>query len=328
MRFQVAAGAMLLVAASAHAQLARVSGRVIEEGRGTPVGGVTVRISGETAQVTDSLGRFQFLDVVPGRYIITAASIGFRFRTIELSVAGDTTLAIAMTRRIVSLDTMVVRPRYVRIKGTAVDSVSGDALLQAQATLYPGGQFVGARTGVFVFDSVPPGPVTIIVEGLEHMPTKVELDVQRDTSFRVKMGIDSVALRMIAMQVKRLDARAQVLAMPRTTLNRDLIGREPTTTIGDLILRKTYEDPAGVHLVPSKMPDESCFFLDDNKVAREVYETLAPELIERVEIYRSPGAIRGSRMIRVYTKRYVATLPRQQTLPRVLYMPGTRVACA
>src|SRR3954464_3633107 len=222
----LAGGASLAFAVTLSAQTVRVSGRVLEEGRGTPVGGATVRLTGSTARLTDSTGQFQFGDVVPGRYIVTVSSIGYRLRTVELNVTRDTSVVFQLTRRVVSLDTVVVRPKYLRIKGTAVDSASGDNLLQAQATLYPGSRFIGAQSGTFIFDSVSPGPITIVVEGAEPLPVRVEFDASRDTAFRVKMGIDSVSLKMIALQVMRLQQRAQETPYTLRSFNRDLIAAQ------------------------------------------------------------------------------------------------------
>jgi hypothetical protein len=92
-------------------------------------------------------------------------------------------------------------------------------------------------------------------------------------------------------------------------------------------------------------PTEGCFFLDDKKVTRDMFEGVLPETVERVEVYKEAGGpppnMRGRvmgrtapqnrggvKMIRVYTKRYVATLPRQETLARISYTPGTMVSCA
>jgi hypothetical protein len=343
MRVRVACCALLFAAATATAQTARVSGRVFEEGRGTPVPNATVRLNGAPDQVTDSLGRFEFTQVSPGRYIFAIAAIGYRFRAVEATIERDTTLLVGMTRRVTTLDTMVVRPGGVRIRGMAVDSASGDPLIQAQAILYPGGKLVGAVSGTFSFDSVAPGPVTIIVEGAEHLPIRVEMDVDRDTSFHVKMGVDSVSLRMIAAQVRRLEQRTHAVPMPSKSLNRDAIAGEGATNLNELILRRAYEDPVAVRASFSNPPDSGCYFVDDTKVPRAVLAGMVPELVERIEIYRSAGGpppsmvgrktsnrnFGGVLMVRVYTKRYVAALPRQQNLSKVVYMnTGTRPTCS
>ena len=319
---RLAAGAAaLLLSASLSAQTVRVSGRVIEEARGTPVAGAAVRLTGSSAQTTDSLGRFQFTDVVPGKYIVSVSSIGFRLRTVELAVGTDTAIVVQLARRVVSLDTVVVRPKYIRIRGTAVDSASGDNLLQAQAILYPDGKFVGAMSGTFTFDSVAPGLVTIVVEGAEHLPVRVEFEATRDTTFRVRMGIDSVALRMIALQVRRLEQRAQSVPYTMRSFNRTLIAEHRMSSIGQFVDRKLSRpiDPA----MKARMSAMSaCYFVDDVRVEPAMLDGLLPELIERVEIYRN------GRMVRVYTKRYVGSLIGKAGLQKITYMPiGLNPAC-
>jgi len=334
---------IVVSADAASAQTVRVSGRIVEEGRGTPVSAATVRLTGSTGQVTDSAGRFQFGDVVPGRYIITVSSIGYRLRTIELNVGRDTSIVLQLIRGAVSLDTVIVRPKYLRIKGTAVDSASGDFLLQAQATLYPGSRFIGAANGTFTFDSVAPGSTTLVVEAAEHLPTRLELDLTRDTAFKVRMGVDSVALRMIAMQVRRLEQRSHSIPMPTKSLNREEIKRESIDNILELLARRTYMDIAELRKAAANTPDSGCFFVDDDKVSLGVFEGMRPEVVERVEIFRSAGgpppkfALRNPkernfgavRMVRVYTRRFVAAMPRKETLPRILYMAnGARPTCS
>jgi hypothetical protein len=321
MRLRACVCLILGSAGIASAQIARVSGRVVEEGRGTPVVNATVRLTGTNAKVTDSTGTFQFPDVVPGRYILTISSIGYRLRTVELAVARDTSIVVQLTSRVVALDTMIVRPKYLKIKGTAVDSASGDYLLQAQATLYPGSRFIGALNGSFTFDSVAPGPVTIVVEGAEHLPVRIEFEATRDTNFRVKMGIDSISLRMLALQVMRLEKRAQSVPYTMRSFNRNLIEEHRVMSIGEFVDRKLSRAPdlRRRQLLPASA---ACVFVDDNKVPPAMLDGMIPELIERVEVYK------GGAMIRVYTKRYVSSLAGKSRLENVMYLPiGMGISC-
>jgi hypothetical protein len=337
------AAALLLVtlAGVARGQTIQVSGTVVDE-RQAPISGATVRLTGDRSATTGANGRFEFSDAIAGRYLITATAIGHQLQTIDISIQRDTSLTIMLPRRSVTLDTVVVRPRSVRIKGTAVDSASGDFLLQAQATLYPGGRFVGAVSGVFVFDSVPPGPTTLVIEAYEHLPAQVELDLVHDTVFRVRMGVDSVALRMTAMQVRRLEQRSHGIAMPTTSLNRDALQREGASNLYELLMRRIYADQYAMRQTFVNPPDSACYFVDESKVALQTLEGMQPELVERIEIYRSAGAPAPSlgrrsagtrnfgtvKMVRIYTKRYVSTLPRQDVLPRIVYMgTGLKPTC-
>jgi len=323
--------AVLGFAGIANAQTVRISGTVVDE-RQLPIAGATVRLTGDRSTMTAANGRFDFGDAIPGRYLITVTSVGFNLKSVDLNVSRDTVLTIALSHRPVTLDTMVVRPKNLRIKATAVDSATGDFLLQAQATVYPSGKFFGAVSGVFVFDSVAPGPTTIVFEALEHLPKRVELDLTRDTTFSIRLGVDSIALRMIAVQVGRITKRSEAIPMPTTALNRDAIQREHAMTMGDVLMRRSY----------GAIDTAACMYVDDMRVDRAQVNLLLPELIERMELFRRGGAEvpkfgsrRGERnfgkvlMVRVYTRRYVAALPRQQNLPKVVYMQnGTRPICS
>lgn len=345
MRFSVAASAALLAVGpgAIGAQVVRVSGRVIDEGRSTPIEGATVRLTGVEAQITDGNGRFRFAATTPGRMILSVEAVGHSFRSIELDVQSDTSVTVVMRSRVVTLDTIVVRARSVRIEGTVVDSATGTRLLQAQATLYPGSRTVGALSGMFMFDDAPTGEVTLVVEALEHRPTRVTFHATRDTSLTIALGIDSVAIRMIQMQVERLAQRSRPLALSLVALNREAIGREGVSSIGELVTRQLFEDRENVRRAAAQASaDDGCIFLDDVKVTRDVFEGLPPEVIERVEIYRGAGetpSIRGrssarrtiraeSSMIRVYTRRYVASLLGREMLPKLFYMrSGVKPMC-
>lgn len=331
----------LAVPAVAYAQAAQVTGIVRDENN-RPVPGANVRLTGHPSQTTNAAGRFHFFGVAPGTYVLTTFSVGYDLSSQDFTVVGDTTVAIRMRRRSITLDTVRITPRSVRIRGVAVDSATGDPLLlPAEATVYPGGKTIGANTGRFAFDSVPAGPVTIVVEATEHLPRILHLEALRDTSVVVRMAVDSVALRMIAVQVGRLAERAAALPMPTTSLNRDAIKRENALTVNELLNRRLHENPASTREQNTKSADEGCFFLDDMKVSRGVFDGVVPELVERIEIYRMTSDVPTFRgrsssarnlgsagMVRVYTKRYVATLARRGNLQRIMYMTsGLRRTC-
>jgi hypothetical protein len=334
---------LLLAPCAVAAQTVRVSGAIVDE-RQIPLQGALVRLVGDLAQTTGTDGRFQFDSVVPGRYLVNVTAAGHRMQSIDLAITRDTTITVVMARLIVTLDTMIVRAGPVTIQAAVVDSATGDFLPQAQAILYPHNRRVGAMSGVFAFKNVPPGPVTIVVEALEHLPTQIDLNPRGDTAIVVRLGIDSIALRMIAIQVKRLETRQRAIPIAATVLNRDLVIQERAPTILDLVTRRMYGDPVSVRQAGGSAA-EGCYFLDDAKVAPDVLEGVLPEVVERVEIYKEPGgpapSMRGRptgrtapqnrggiRMVRVYTKRYVASLPRFDVLPKATYIQGVRTSCA
>jgi hypothetical protein len=314
---------VLAIPAIARAQVLRVSGRVVDETGTTPIRGVVVRLTGsDTTMTTGESGTFSFSGVIPGRLVLTASAPDRQFYSTPLELTSDTVLTIVMRRpRVVTLDTVRVRPGDLRIKGSARDSASGDYIWFAQAALYPEGRFVGASDGEFSFDKVNRGPVTIVVEAPEHLPRVVQLDLTRDTTIRVLMAVDSLALRMIAAQVTRLTTRSEASPFTTRGYNREDMAREHTGSIGEFIDRMMFKPPDPRRRA-AQSADDACVFVDDRRVAPGVIDGILPELIERVEVYARGG------MIRVYTKRYVMSLVGQENLPKPMYMPtGFRPTC-
>jgi hypothetical protein len=307
--------ALAVLPAGAGAQTLRVSGTVVDE-RQTPIQGAVVRITGsDTAMTTGPSGTFTFGSIVAGRLILTVAAPTYELRSIALELTRDTIITVAMRTRVTMLDPMVVRPRQVRIRGTVVDSATREPILFALVSLYPGGRTTDASNiGKFTFDTVSTGPVTIVAEAMEHLPIQVPFDARRDTTLTIKLAIDSVAVRMMARQVTRLEKRSQSEPYTVRSFNRDEIARENRSTVGELVDR--------LMLVPNdprrragRSADEACVFYDDRKIAPGMLDGMYPELVERVEIYR-----RGA-MIRVYSKRYVMSLSGQEMLRKVVYIP-------
>jgi hypothetical protein len=332
MRIETLAGLMLLPAVLG-GQAVSLAGQIRGEGQ-APLQGATMRLTGGETRTTNRDGRFRFEQLTPGRYILAVTAIGYEPRSIELILdRGETAIAVALTRSAVMLDTVLVRPAAIRIRGTAVDSASGETILHASAILYPGARVVRAKGGEFKFDSVPPGPAMIVVEGLEHVPTALHLDATRDTSVTVGMAVDSVAIRMMAAGAKRLASRLTAASLPMTALNRTDIARQ-NVSVGDIVSRLLYENPMEVRKNFASAED-GCFFLDDKKVSRQMYEGMDATEIERIEILRRAGAetpnlntprtsqmrnFGDARMVRVYTKRFAVTLPSRDPLPRIVYV--------
>jgi hypothetical protein len=323
----------ILLPAALSAQAVKLSGNVRGDLQ-SPVEGATARLTGGETRTTRGDGRFQFDRLTPGRYILTVTAIGYQPYSIALELGRDTTVAIALSRSTVVLDTMRIRPGALRIRGEAVDQKTGESVLHVDAILYPGGKIVGARSGSFRFDSLSPGPTMVVVEGLEHVPAAVRFDLRRDTTIRIAMPTDSVAIRMMAVGAKRLASRSNASPVPMKALGRDDIPRMGNV-VGEIVSRMLFEDPMEVR--KAYLPaEDGCFFLDDVKVSRAMYDALDPSEVERIEVFRRVGGdppsinapkrqfrarnFSGARMVRVYTKRFAVTVPARDLLPRIVYM--------
>ena len=319
---RIALATFLLAPALAGAQLVRVNGTVVDA-RLRPIRGATLRLTGADSAVTTGVdGAFLFEGIFPNGMILTVSAPGYSFRSIPLS-PGNTTLTITMEGGITQLDPMIVRPKRFRIKGQVVDARTGDALLFARVSLFPENRVVDAsNVGDFKFDTVSAGPVTIVAEAMEHLPVQLQFNASTDTSLKIRMPTDSVALRMIAQQVVRLRKRSQAVPHAVKYADRRMIQLEARGNISEMVDKLLVRPVNPARWMRDQSADDGCVFYDDKKIAPAQLLGIYPELIERVEIYARGG------MIRVYSKRYVMSLMGQEQLRKVLYLPiGLRPVC-
>lgn len=318
----IVAGVVVLMApARLKAQEFTVSGVVVESTRGATVGGATVRLGDQRSFFTDLDGAFHFTKVPAGRHTMVVEAYGYRPRTLSLDLSSDTTLSVELEPAPVALDTLAVNIENVTVRGIVHDAETNRRILVAQVLAYPGGRTVGAISGDFTLENVPAGhPITLVVEAMEYLPARLSLVPEGDTTLAIPLQADPVALRMVQQQVQRLQRRAQAVPAPLTALNREDLERHVYWNALDAIRRAT----------SAKLPTRSieiwgrrgCYFLDDSKVTLDVFQGLASEQIERIEVFG-----RG-RMIRVYTRRYVHRLMRQGRLTGTGYITGLgRAVC-
>lgn len=299
--------------ATAGAQQVTVTGVVIEASRSSWIGGALVRLSGSPPHLTDVDGRFRFEGVAPGRHTLTVEAYGYRSRTLELRVRTDTVLRIEMEPDPIVLDSLMVAAEDVTIEGTIVDASTGDRVLYAEVTVYPGGRTTGAVSGGFTLRDVPGGrATTVVVEALEYLPARIALITGSDTSLTVELEPDPVAARMIAQQARRLEVRSWSVPFATTSLGRGDVTRTGLPIV-DLIRHRL--DP-GLVDSRTRLPATSCLFIDDQRVWPEALRGLVAGQVERIEIFG-----RG-RMIRVYTVRYTASLMGEPVLPAIIYIAG------
>lgn len=318
----LAIAGFLLVPGAVRAQVARVDGTVVDAGL-RPIRGATLRLTGaDSAITTDADGKFLFEGIFPNGMILTVSAPGYSFRSIPLS-PGNTTLTITMEGGITQLDPMIVRPKRFRIKGQVVDAKSGDALLFARVSLFPENRVVDAsNVGDFKFDTVSAGPVTIVAEAMEYLPVQIAFNASADTSIKIRMSTDSVALRMIAQQVVRLRKRSQAVPHTVNYADRRMIQLEARASISEMVDKLLVRPVNAARWMRDQSADDGCVFFDDQKIAPAQLLGIYPEIVERVEVYA-----RGA-MIRVYSKRYVMSLMGQDQLRKVIYLPiGLRPVC-
>jgi hypothetical protein len=313
--FRFIIGGMLLVmfmhAPALFAQTVTVSGLVVEQADSTPIGEASIRLADAPLAITDERGRFDIPGVPPGRYVLSVEALGYVSREIELDLRADTTIHIELIPDPIDVEGLLVEG--VTIRGNLRDAESGLKLLTGRVTLQPDGRSVTTRSGSFTLKQVARGSSVILVaEAMEHLPTRVQLFVEGDTTVDIMMGVDSVAIRLLDRQARRLASRAESMPYSVNELDRDDIRSVRLPSIGELVRRQL---PPG--LVDWKYPYVAgghCIMLDDSPVQYAVLLGVPPELIERVEIYGHKA-----RLISVYSKRYVASLMGKPALPPIRY---------
>ena len=323
MRHFFRAIAIFWAAATASAQI-RVSGRVVDQSSETPISGAVVRVTGsDTTMTTGPSGTFTFGSVLAGKFIVTLAAPAYVYQSISIEAYSDTTLAITMQQRVVALDPMVVRPAQVKVKGTVVDSATGEPILFAQVAIFPEGRYVDASNiGRFTLDKVQSGPILLVAEAVEHVPVTLQLDAFKDTMITFRLPIDSTALRMISQQVQRLQNRAQSFPLALRALGRKDIVAQHTINMGELLRRQLFVKDVSPK---NRAPLAACVYLDDKPVDDQALDGLDPEMFERIEFI---GSGTTPKIIAVYTKRYVFSLARQASLNGVRYQQnGTGIVC-
>lgn len=303
-----------------YAQAVTVSGVVVEPSDSTPIAEASIRLADAPLAITDERGRFDIPGVTPGRYVLSVEALGYVTREIELDLRADTTVRIELVPDPIDVEGLMVEG--VTIRGNLRDAETGLKLLTGRVTLQPDGRSVTTNAGSFTLKQVARGAsVTLVAEAIEHLPTRVALVVEGDTTVDIMMGVDSVALRLLDRQVQRISRRAESMPWSVNELDRDEIRRVRVPSIGELIRRQL---PPGV--ADWKYPyvtGDHCIMLDDSPVQYAVLLGVPPELIERVEIY----GLRG-RLISVYSKRYVASLMGKPALPPIRYAEnGMSIIC-
>jgi hypothetical protein len=145
----------------------------------------------------------------------------------------------------------------------------------------------------------------VLVEAIEYLPARIALITERDTTLTVRLQPDSVGIRMVRAQVQKLETRSEAVSLSLRTIDRQTLEQTPDWDVKDMIkTRFLGRDPSG-----------PCIFIDDVKRNADFLLGLLSGEVERIEVFG-----RG-RMIRVYTKRFMARLMGKDTpLPTIIYI--------
>ncbi|MGH7460074.1 MAG: hypothetical protein ACREMA_03475, partial [Longimicrobiales bacterium] len=160
--------------------------------------------------------------------------------------------------------------------------------------------------GSFKIKDLPANaPILVRVEAVGYNPVQLQIAPQRDTTLRFRLTDDSLGLRMLAVQVKRLVTRSSATPYARTQFDRARLAYSVAPSVGDFLRTNGFPTPR-------------CLFIDDVERAsqKDVIEamltTYVPDEFERIEV------IDKGTMVRLYTRRYVAKLQSRDKLTAIL----------
>lgn len=316
------AAALLTIAASTKPLLAQqvtIRGSVVDEANGEGLGTATLKI-GDRTLITDAAGRFRISGVMSGNYEIVVTALGYRPLSTTLAVHADTAVVFALTPAPIQLDPLTVQARHITVRGQLVEPDHGVGVIDTEVRM--GSE--KSRTdllGRFRFSRVPAGvPTLLSAPAFGYLPVEIVVEADRDTTIKVVLAHDSVALRMIQEQLSLIDIRSEDRRYKHFGgLKRDdlLKGRNSGTFI-DLL-----QNLAGTSVI-SRI---GCIVIDE----KEVYESgtrvqgrlfrrragrleLAPEVppllpdqIYHLELLALPEPSQPF-VLRIYTRRYVQEL--------------------
>ncbi len=309
--------------AGARTQQATVTGIVVEASESSSIGGATVRLSGSPPFFTVMDGAFRFSRVAPGAHTLTVEAMGYRTRSLNLVIRGDTALTIEMEPDPIQLDSLVVEGGYVTIRGTVLDATTGQRVLLAQVTVSPGFPAVGAVSGEFAVHRVPKGEaVSVLVEAIEYLPARIALITEEDTTLSVELEPDPVGRQLIAQQVEKLEARSNAVPFLKDVIGRKDWAVAPNWSVYDFLRARLGGSATIGCLVIDEVAMNGLASLGppgrrgDPGPAAFLQGLFAPE-VERIEIYQRGG------MVRVYTRRFVQAMLRgKRKLKPIVYGLG------
>jgi len=108
-------------------RLARIQGRVVEEGTGTGVEAATIELRGtDRVQISGEGGRFAFDRIPPGEYVLGVEHLAYASVSIPISIAEADAVyqvEIRVAPEAIALEPMVVEVRRAGIQGSVRDRI-------------------------------------------------------------------------------------------------------------------------------------------------------------------------------------------------------------
>ncbi len=271
-----------------------VQGRVTSSS-GSVLEGVRVELEGHAITETSAAGGFRFERVVPGEYSLRIAAVGYVPVVQRLVVRGDTAVTVRLEPIGYRLDSVVVTARTIQVEGRVRDPAGDEVLRYADVFT---SQSPPTRTdghGRFRLKDVWEGtPLALSVAAFGYLPLDTVLIPVDGDRYVFDLRPDTVAQRMIAHQVERIQQRSRgresVVMRP---LDRQALLRSGGGSLLDVLVARY-----SIHLRRVR-----CVYVDDRllppSMQDEMMGAMNADDAERVEVLFS-GV-----MLRIYTRAFI-----------------------
>jgi hypothetical protein len=303
------------VPADAQQTTAEVRVRVLDRASGEALSGVALQLAAARAE-TGGNGEARLARVPIGTHTLTAARLGYAAAELEVAIARDTLLVLALDVEAIPLESIRAEKRMVTIRGNVRAADTGERLPDAEAYAGPTRRVYTNRLGRFRLDRIPADDsIAVMISAFRYIPVTVVVAVGRDTTLEFSLQPDPVGRAMVVEQMRRLDLRVRRGGWSQRTLDRAAVEGQGGSTAHDVVRRA----------LGLRMSRLTCLFIDDRQsfVGEEELHAYSAEEIERVEILDS------GTMVRIYTGRFVQRMVggRQRVAPILLVKGMGRPIC-
>jgi hypothetical protein len=324
--FLVCSALSVAVAAPAAAQTgAVVEGQVYDRGSGAGIENAVVTLQGHGAELTAVGGLFRFERVAPGAYTLQVDGFGYASESRVLVVDGNTTVSVSLEIAPLPLDSLVVSPRLIEVRGSVRDPTRDLDVVDADIISDPA---QGVRTdahGGFELEDVFAGtPLRIVVQAFGYLPLDTSIVPEADVDLVFHLEPDTVVEHLVAAQVERIEERA---SPRRSVLMRPMNRERLLRYAGRLTLADLLEWEYG----GSWLKRVECVVIDERQLLGAWEPSslthILPEQVERIEFLGHAGAIgrdAGS-MLRIYTREFMRAMITRNVELRAPTLSGRRV---
>ncbi len=286
-----------------------VQGRVVEVGGTLGVELARVELEGHGTSLTSDDGYFRFSAVTPGNYTLNVSAFGYASASQSVLVERDTMLNVALEISPFQLDSILVNARRIDVEGQVWDRNAERDFVVVDAEVLTD-QVPGTLTdahGRFELEGVIEGaPLRVAVRAFGYLPVDTIVEADEDEDYVFELEVDSVAQRIIGVQVERLEERAAGYRAIMRPMNRErLLRYAGTFTLLDVV-ESQYR---------SYLDRIWCVLIDEVQISNfgqvlAILTGLLPEEVERIEfIANQPDPPNTPPlpvfMMRVYTRGFI-----------------------